>query len=160
MTDPIRAEFVPATLADIPILVDMMSGVYAYEGKKPDAAGWTTAVAELIQTSSLGKLWMIHWQGQPIGYVAVTFGFTLEFYGRTATIDELFVASQYRSHGIGGQAIEFVEAYVRSIGTRSLMLEVDIANTRGQRFYEARGFQYYPHMHIMNKQLQIVNSKQ
>ena len=49
------------------------------------------AASELIRTSSLGKLWMIHWQGQPIGYVAVTFGFTLEFYGRTATIDELFV---------------------------------------------------------------------
>lgn len=135
------------------MLVSMMPGVYGYEGETPDVTGWTTAVAELIQTPSLGTLWMIHWQGQPIGYVAVTFGFTLEFYGRTATIDELFVASPYRSHGIGGQAIEFIEAYVRSIGTRSLMLEVDIANTRGQRFYEARGFQYYPHMHIMNKQL-------
>ena len=160
MTDSIRAEFVPATLEDIPVLVSMMPGVYGYEGEIPVVAGWTTAVAELIRTSSLGKLWMIHWQSQPIGYVAITFGFTLEFYGRTATIDELFVASQYRSHGIGGQAIEFVEAYVRSIGTRSLMLEVDIANTRGQRFYEARGFQYYPHMHIMNKQLQIENSEQ
>ena len=156
MTDSIRAEFVPATLEDIPLLVSMMPGVYVYEGEMPDAAGWTTAGAELLQTPSLGTLWMIHWQGQPIGYVAVTLGFTLEFYGRTATIDELFVASQYRSHGIGGQAIEFIEAYARAIGTRSLMLEVDIANTRGQRFYEARGFQYYPHMHIMNKQLRSV----
>ncbi len=158
MTNSIRAEFVPATLEDIPVLVRMMPGVYGYEGEAPDVTGWMAAASELIQTSSLGKLWMIHWQGQPIGYVAVTFGFTLEFYGRTANIDELFVASRYRSHGIGGQAIEFVEAYVRSIGTRSLMLEVDTANTRGQRFYETRGFQYYPHMHIMNKQLQTVDN--
>jgi ribosomal protein S18 acetylase RimI-like enzyme len=96
---------------------------------------------------------VIHWQGQPAGYVAVTFGFSLEFYGRNATIDELFVAAYFRSHGIGGQAIEFVEGFARSLGYRSLMLEVDTANTRGQRFYESHGFQYYPHMHIMCKHL-------
>ena len=39
MTDSIRAEFVPATLEDIPMLVDMMSGVYVYEGETPDVAG-------------------------------------------------------------------------------------------------------------------------
>jgi GNAT superfamily N-acetyltransferase len=153
MTDSTQVEFIPATVHDLPDLADMMPGVYAYEGERPDSTGWAAAAAELIQTPSLGGLWMIHWQGQPVGYVALTFGFSLEFYGRTATIDELFVAAPYRSHGIGGQAIEFVEAYARSLGFHSLMLEVDTANTRGQSFYESRGFQYYPHMHIMNKQL-------
>ena len=131
----------------------MMPGVYAYEGEPPDAAGWATAAADLIQTPGLGGLWIIRWQGQPIGYVAVTYGFSLEFYGRNATVDELFVATPYRSLGIGGQAIEFVEALARSSGLHALMLEVDASNTRGQRFYESRGFRYYPHMHIMSKQL-------
>ena len=35
MTDSIRAEFVPATLEDIPLLVSMMPGVYVYEGEMP-----------------------------------------------------------------------------------------------------------------------------
>ena len=118
MTDSIRAEFVPATLEDIPLLVSMMPGVYVYEGEMPDAAGWTTAVAELIQTPSLGTLWMIHWQGQPIGYVAVTLGFTLEFYGRTATIDELFVGGG-RLHLVTDGRGMFSQGYfsgVRNLG--------------------------------------------
>ena len=41
MTDLIRAEFVPATLEDIPVLVNMMPGVYGYEGEMPNPpAGW------------------------------------------------------------------------------------------------------------------------
>jgi hypothetical protein len=39
------------------------------------------------------------------------------------------------------------------------MLDVDMANTRGQSFYESRGFQYYPHMHIMSKQLRMMNDE-
>ena len=153
MTESLRAEFVLATLDDVPALMEMMPGVYAYEGEMPDADRWAAAAAELIQTPSLGRLWMIHWQGQPIGYVTVVLGYTLEFYGGTATIDELFVADAHRSHGIGRQAIEFVEDFARAHNLHSVTLDVDIANTRGQQFYQARGFHYYPHMHIMNKQL-------
>ncbi len=155
MSDAIRAEFIPATLDDIPTLVDMMSGVYVYDGEMPDVARWAAAVAELIQTPSLGAIWMIHWQGQPIGYLSAIYGFSLEFYGRTMIIDELYVVDAYRSQGIGRQALEFIEDFARSQGMHSLVLEVDIANTRGQQFYVARGFTYHPHMHIMNKQLEV-----
>ena len=150
-----RAEFVPATRDDLPTLRSMMSGVYVYDGEMPDIDRWAAAAEELIQHPDLGRLWMIHLDGQAIGYLAATYGFSLEFSGRGIVIDELFVAEAYRSQGIGRQAIEFVEAFARGQGLHSLTLDVDIANTRGQQFYQARGFQYYPHMHIMNKQLEV-----
>ena len=149
------AAFVPATLDDLPTLRAMMPGVYAYEGEMPDVDRWAAAAAELIQQSDLGRVWMINLDGQAIGYLSATFGFSLEFYGRGIVIDELFVAAAYRSQGIGRQAIEFVEDFARGQGLHSLTLDVDIANTRGQQFYQARGFEYYPHMHIMNKQLEV-----
>ncbi len=153
MSDVKRAQFVPATLDDLPSLLAMMPGVYVYDGEMPDVERWVAAAVELIQRPDLGRLWLIHLDGQAIGYLAATYGFSLEFYGRGIVIDELLVAEGYRSQGIGRQAIEFVEAFARSQGLHSLTLDVDIANTRGQQFYQARGFQYYPHMHIMNKQL-------
>lgn len=154
MSDTNRAEFVPATLDDLPTLLAMMPGVYAYEGDMPDVDRWAAAATELIQQPDLGRVWMIHLDGQAIGYLAATYGFSLEFYGRGIVIDELFVAEVYRSQGVGRQAIEFVEAFARAQGLHSLTLDVDIANVRGQQFYQARGFHYYPHMHIMNKQLE------
>ncbi len=150
-----RAEFVPATRDDLPTLRSMMSGVYVYDGEMPDIDRWAAAAEELIQHPDLGRLWMIHLNGQAIGYLAATYGFSLEFCGRGIVVDELFVAEAYRSQGIGRQAIEFVEEFARSQGLHSLTLDVDIANVRGQQFYQARGFQYYPHMHIMNKQLEV-----
>ena len=150
-----RADFVLATTDDLPTLVGMMPGVYAYEGDMPDVDRWAGAAMELIQHPDQGRIWMIHLDGQAIGYLAATYGFSLEFYGRGIVIDELFVAEAHRSQGIGRQAIEFVEDFARSQSLHSLTLDVDIANTRGQQFYQARGFYYYPHMHIMNKQLEV-----
>lgn len=155
MSDVNRVQFVAATLADLPTLRAMMPGVYDYEGEMPDIERWAAAAAELIQQPSLGRVWMIHLDGQAIGYLAATYGFSLEFYGRGIVIDELLVADAYRSQGIGRQAIEFVEGFARGQSLHSLTLDVDIANTRGQQFYQARGFEYYPHMHIMNKQLEV-----
>jgi GNAT superfamily N-acetyltransferase len=153
MDDVNPVQFVTAALDDLPALRAMMPGVYAYEGEMPDVDRWAAAAAELIQHPDLGRVWMINLDGQAIGYLSATYGFSLEFYGRGIVIDELFVAEAYRSQGIGRQAIEFVEDFARGQGLHSLTLDVDIANVRGQQFYQARGFDYYPHMHIMNKQL-------
>jgi GNAT superfamily N-acetyltransferase len=153
MNDASPAAFIPATLDDLPTLLAMMPGVYAYEGDMPDIDRWAGAAMELIQHPDQGRIWMIHLDGQAIGYLATAYGFSLEFYGRGIVIDELLVAEAYRSQGIGRQAIEFVEHFARGQSLHSLTLDVDIANVRGQQFYQARGFDYYPHMHIMNKQL-------
>jgi GNAT superfamily N-acetyltransferase len=155
MDDVNPVQFVPAALDDLPALRAMMPGVYVYDGELPDVDRWAAAAMELISHPDQGRIWMIHLDGQAIGYLAATYGFSLEFYGRGIVIDELFVAEAYRSQGIGRQAIEFVEDFARGQGLHSLTLDVDIANTRGQQFYQARGFHYYPHMHIMNKQLEV-----
>jgi GNAT superfamily N-acetyltransferase len=155
MIETTRAVFVPATHDDLPTLRSMMPGVYVYDGEMPDIDRWAAAAAELIQHPDLGRIWMIYLDGQAIGYLAAAHGFSLEFFGRGIVIDELFVAEAYRSQGIGRQAIEFVEDFARGQNLHSLTLDVDIANTRGQRFYQERGFHYYPHMHIMNKQLEV-----
>ena len=155
MSKTTRAQFVPATIDDLPTLRSMMPGVYVYDGEMPDVDRWAAAAEELIDHPELGRIWMIHLNGQAIGYMVTVYGFSLEFFGRGIVIDELFVDDAYRSQGIGRQAIEFVEDFARSQNLHSLTLDVDIANIRGQQFYQARGFQYYPHIHIMNKQLEV-----
>lgn len=154
MSETNRAEFVPATLDDLPTLLTMMPGIYVYDTELPDVSRWAAAAAELIQHPEFGHIWMIRRQGQDIGYMVATYGFSLEFYGRGIVIDELFVAEAHRGQGIGRQALAFIEDFARRQGLHSLTLEVEDSNPRGRRFYQAHGFQYYPHMHIMNKQLE------
>ncbi len=143
----------PATVDDAPLLTAMMPGLYAYDGETPDVASWSAALVGLMQEPSLGQVWVIHLGGQPIGYAALTFGYSLEFHGRDAFIDELYIDQAHRGQGIGGQVIASIEAYARAAGLRSLHLEVDDGNASGQRFYQARGYGFRRHMHLMSKPL-------
>jgi GNAT superfamily N-acetyltransferase len=99
------------------------------------------AVEKLMGDGSLGHLWLICEHGHAIGYVALTFGYSLECQGRDAFIDELYIQASHRGRGIGTQAIAFVTDVCRSIGVRALHLEVERKNTAAQIFYKRAGFE-------------------
>src|SRR5918997_799998 len=78
--------------------------------------------------------------GEVAGYVVITFGFSLEFRGRDAFIDELFVKDAFRGRGLGAATIRFAEGVCRGRGVRALHLEVERANTGAQSVYRRAGF--------------------
>jgi hypothetical protein len=53
----------------------------------PRIVEWMRALAE----QDLGQVWVLVRDHQPAGYMVITFGYSLEFGGRDAFIDELFV---------------------------------------------------------------------
>ena len=67
-------------------------------------------------------------------------GYSLEYQGHDAFIDELYLRSHYRRQGIGAQSLRFVENAARSLGVRALHLEVERGNTAAQAFYRQVGF--------------------
>ena len=83
---------------------------------------------------------MIEADGGPVGYVVLTLGFSLEFHGRDAFVDEIYIRAQYRGRGIGGKALAFAEGACRSLGVRALHLEVERKNTAAQAVYRKVGF--------------------
>jgi len=44
----------------------------------------------------LGRLWLIVSPHEPVGCIAVTFGFSLEHQGRDAFIDDFFIGPRFR----------------------------------------------------------------
>lgn len=83
---------------------------------------------------------MIEDAEQAVGYVVLTFGFSLETRGPNAFVDELYLNEDHRGQGIGKATLEFLESFCRSVGLRALYLEVERANTAAQRFYHNCGF--------------------
>ncbi|MEZ4767663.1 MAG: GNAT family N-acetyltransferase [Caldilineales bacterium] len=143
----------PITRRDLDLCVQFMHGLYENDDVPPDETAWAAALAGLLEADRLGRGWMIHLDGQPVGYVVVTFGYSLEFYGRDAFVDELFIASQVRGQGIGRAVMQQVEALLGSTGIQALHLEVEEGNQAAQRLYESQGFTYRRHMHIMSKRM-------
>ena len=80
-------------------------------------------------------------RNEVIGYIVLTFGFSLEFHGRDAFLDELYLSEEYRGKGIGEASLGFVEALCQREGIKALHLEVERRNRRAQELYRQAGYQ-------------------
>jgi GNAT superfamily N-acetyltransferase len=99
-----------------------------------------SAAHKLLSDEKAGRLWWILEEGTRIGYIALTFCFSLEFGGTCAVVDELFLDADYRGRGIGLDAIRYVERFCVEHGIGVLNLEVDRTNVRAQALYKKAGY--------------------
>lgn len=138
----LEVSFVPANLDDTDLIVSFMRKLrLADPAEGPlDEAAARTAIPALIANPQLGNIWIITQPGGPIGYLAITFGYSLEFGGRTAFIDELFIDQAQRRQGIGELALQFAENRAKAAGVRMLLLEVTAPNAVAKSLYVKSGF--------------------
>lgn len=101
------------------------------------------ALLQLLEDPSLGRIWLLEFDGQIAGYMAAIFGYILEFGGRQTFLDELFVSPAFQGKGIGSAALQFLEEESRQSGARVLRLEVTRSNSRALALYERRGFELH-----------------
>jgi ribosomal protein S18 acetylase RimI-like enzyme len=110
------------------------------------------ALACLIREPALGRVWLICDHETAVGYVVVTVGYSLEFHGRDAFIDEFFIQATHRRRGWGARALEYVESACRKLCVNAVHLEVTHDNTGAQRLYRKFGFEDHDR-HLMTKRL-------
>ncbi|HEX8186965.1 MAG TPA: GNAT family N-acetyltransferase [Pyrinomonadaceae bacterium] len=129
-----------ADSSDADALVGMMRDFNAHERIAFDEAEVRAVLAQLFADDSYGLACLILLGGEVAGYFVLAFGFSVEFRGRDAFVDELFVKDDYRGRGLGGAAVRFAEELCRGRGVRALHLEVERENTRAQSVYRRAGF--------------------
>jgi len=142
----------PATLDDAATLVDLMRAFYAEDGHAFRDESARRALVGLLREPAHGRVFLIEADGQVAGYAAVTFGYSLEFHGRDAFLDELYVRHERRGAGLGRAAIERAAEVCRAEGIGALHLEVGSGNDTARRLYEAAGFVDRAH-HLMTRRL-------
>jgi ribosomal protein S18 acetylase RimI-like enzyme len=70
-------------------------------------------------------------------------GFSFEFFGTDAFIDELYVLPQFRRRGFGLQAVKYLEAEANKLGVNAVHLEVDEGNDPAYELYRRMGFAHH-----------------
>jgi ribosomal protein S18 acetylase RimI-like enzyme len=139
MADPI---FNPATSDDIETLIVMMRDLYTHDGLAPlDESSARRALLGVIGDNTLGHVFMIVLENEVAGYAVLAFGYSLEFHGRDAFVDELYLRDEYRGQGIGKRALEFLTEVCVAEGVSALHLEVERSNTQAQAVYRKFGFE-------------------
>ncbi len=132
-----------ATESDLPTLLGFMRQLYVSDpGPKPlDEAGARAALEQFLGDASLGRAWLICDRETPVGYAVLTLGYSLEYLGRDAFVDEIFIAESHRGRGWGRRALELVENTARELGVRALHLEASHTNREAHGMYRHVGYE-------------------
>ena len=136
MTNALRA----ARVDDVPLLVELMREFYAESQYALDAERAETVFAQLLSDDRLGRVWIVEADRSAVGYVVLTFVFSMEYGGLNAVVDDLFIRPGYRHQGLGRAALAQVIESCRSQGVRALHLETEPANGAAMRLYRRAGF--------------------
>ena len=125
---------------DADALLAMMRELNEHEGMAFDEPKARAALAQLVADERFGVAHLILSGGETAGYLVVTFGFSVEFGGRDAFVDELYVGDEFRGRGAGKSALAFAADACRARGIRALHLEVERANDTARALYRKAGF--------------------
>jgi ribosomal protein S18 acetylase RimI-like enzyme len=138
-----------AALPDEAELLRMMRILAEQEpGKiKFDEPAARASFRQLLTLPAFGRTWLLCMENKPVGYIVLTIGFSLEFHGHDAFIDELYVDAAYRRRGFGRQAVAFVEQRAREMGVNAILLEVDRGNDPAVELY--RRMEYEDHARFL-----------
>jgi ribosomal protein S18 acetylase RimI-like enzyme len=110
------------------------------------------AFRQFLSLPAFGKVWLLSLGSKTVGYIVLTLGFSFEFHGHDAFIDELYIDAAHRRRGIGRQGVDFVEQKAREMGVQAVHLEVDRGNEPALELYRRAGYQDH-HRFLMTKWL-------
>jgi diamine N-acetyltransferase len=147
-----KAEFNALTAATLDRALHMMGSLYSEAGSAHHRERARRAAEGLMTNPELGGVWLIEMDGETAGYLCVTLCYSLEFDGRFALLDELYLEAAWRGQGIGAQAIAFAAEWSRARGLAAIRLEVARTNSRALELYRREGFKAHDR-HLMTKWL-------
>jgi ribosomal protein S18 acetylase RimI-like enzyme len=96
---------------------------------------------QFLSLPAFGRVWLLCEGSLAVGYIVLTIGFSFEFHGHDAFIDELYIDSDFRRRGYGKQAVMFLEIKAREMGVNAVHLEVDRGNDPAFELYRRTGYE-------------------
>jgi len=134
---------------DAEALFLLIAAFHAEEGYSFDERRSRAALVDLLARPDLGRVLV---DEMLLGYLVLGFGFSLEFGGRDAFVDELYVVPSRRGQGLGAALLASAEAEALRAGIGALHLEVETSKPKTHDFYRRLGFQDHQR-HLLTKLL-------
>src|SRR5260370_25616569 len=123
-------QFREATLQDEAALMPMMGCLAEHQPGAIifDEPAARSAFRQFLSLPAFGRAWLLYTGPALVGYIVLTIGFSFEFHGHDAFIDELYIAPDHRRRGFGRQALAIVEQKAREMGVNATHLAVARGN--------------------------------
>jgi len=133
-----------ARSGDLQAVLGLMQGQFQEHEIDVPAEQLRSAVAAMLENPELGFFLMARQNGQVVGLACVSFCWTLEYGGKSAWLDELYILPPYRGAGLGGALLQAALSRARELGCAAVDLEVDIEHRRAENLYRRAGFEPLP----------------
>ena len=121
---------------DLPKLLPLVAAFHDHQGFATTPEHQHNAILPLLEGSPHGAIWLIGPRRAPVGYVVVSFGWSVEYGGMDAIVDELFVRNAVRKRGMGSDALNGLSKALKEGGIKALHLEADQNDDTLKRFYQ------------------------
>jgi len=139
-------------LSDIDQLLDLIHDFYQHFDYPYTESEKRLTLEALFERPTAGHIYLIEKDEKIVGYVFLSFYFSIEFGGRTAFIDELFVLPRDRGQGTGSRVIHLVEQKCLELNLKAIHLESERTNKGAIALYLKLGFVDYDRQ-LMTKKL-------
>ena len=135
-----EVRFDPACAADGAALLAMVRAFHVEDGHPLDAS-CEAAVLQVAAGEALARAWILRRGAEPVGYLILTLGYSVEYGGRDGFIDDLYLAPELRGRGVGRRLLAFALEQAAALGINTLHLEVETGNASALRIYRTAGFE-------------------
>jgi len=136
--DPISLRW--ATVADLDDALPVIRGFYRHFEFPWDEDRKRAVLLDLLADPGRGRLLLVRHDERVIGYALIAFYLSLEFDGRVALLDELFLRPETRGAGVGARLLEHLAASLKAEGIPVVRLEVDDRHPEAASLYARHGF--------------------
>ena len=124
----------------IHLLEPLVAAYHEFECIDSNATRRNAALRQLLRDPRLGAVWLIEVDEQLAGYIALCRGFSIEFNGFDAFIDEFFLSPPFRGRGVGKRVLAQIAKEARRFEINAVHLEVARDNQPARRLYDSAGF--------------------
>jgi ribosomal protein S18 acetylase RimI-like enzyme len=98
------------------------------------------SVGKLLSDNSLGGLLLIYVDKERVGYIVLCLGYSIEFAGLDAFVDEFYIQPESRGKGTGTKVLELIKEEAKKMNVRAIHLEVARTNQHAKNLYSKANF--------------------
>lgn len=138
---------------DLDRLARLVGDFHAEHGIDQDTETRRAALAPLLEGCPHGAAYLIGPGRAPIGYIIVSFGWSVEFGGMDGAVDELYIRPAVRGRGIGSEVLMSLPKALAGAGLKALHLQVNSDDDRALRFYRKLRFQPHEGHTLMTRKI-------
>jgi GNAT superfamily N-acetyltransferase len=140
MSDSSNIQVRQASISDLDALVPLFDGYRQFYGKPSDTALARSFLLERFQHNQSVIFIALRSNGTAVGFTQLYPSFSSVSAARTFILNDLFVATEARCHGVGIKLLEAAATFGRSVGAVRLSLSTATDNEKAQALYTSQGW--------------------